>query len=111
MDYGENEGAVGGVSPQIPTVTSAQGSLYGDESLLGGNAARPPTSGGGSAVVSDPELVDGQKASETLGLYLDFNSVEAPQPIRGAKGATDPGPSMPSYIPVKHTFRLDDRLT
>jgi hypothetical protein len=96
MDYGENSGDVGGVDPPIPTVTAASGSLYGDESLLGGNAARPSTSGGDSAVVADPELVNGQEASEKLGLYLDFNSVDVPQPIRGSKGSTDPGPSMHS---------------
>ncbi|KAK9422566.1 putative Oxalate decarboxylase oxdD [Seiridium unicorne] len=97
MDYGENEGDVGGVAPPIPTVTAASGSLYGDESLLGGNAARPSISGGDSAVVPDPELVNGQEASEKLGLYLDFNSVEVPQPIRGSKGATDPGPRTYEY--------------
>lgn len=93
MDYGENSGDVGGVSPQIPTVTAPSGSLYGDESLLGGNAQRPPISGGDSAIVSDPEMVPGQTADQKLGLYLDFNSVNAPQPIRGSGGATDPGPS------------------
>lgn len=93
MDYGENQGNVGGVEPQIATVTASSGSLYGDESLLSGNAQRPSTSGGDSAVVDDVELVNGQEASEKLGLYLDFNSVDVPQPIRGSKGATDPGPS------------------
>lgn len=93
MDYGENSGDVGGVSPQIPVATAASGSLYGDESLLTGYASRPAVSGGDSAVVDNPELVNGQEASEKLGLYLDFNSVEKPQPIRGSKGATDPGPS------------------
>lgn len=93
MDYGENQGDVGGVAPPIPTVTASSGSLYGDESLLSGNAQRPATSGGDSAIVDDVELVNGQEASETLGLYLDFNSEEVPQPIRGSKGSTDPGPS------------------
>ncbi|KAI0177432.1 RmlC-like cupin domain-containing protein [Pestalotiopsis sp. NC0098] len=97
MDYGENSGDVGGVSPQIPVATAASGSLYGDESLLTGYASRPAVSGGDSAVVDNPELVNGQEASEKLGLYLDFNSIEKPQPIRGSKGATDPGPRTFEY--------------
>ncbi|KAI0136581.1 oxalate decarboxylase family bicupin [Xylariales sp. AK1849] len=97
MDYGENEGDVGGVAPPIPTVTAVSGSLYGDASLLGGNAPRPPTSGGDSAEVADPQLVTGQEAPGKLGLYLDFNSVDVPQPIRGGNGATDPGPRTYDY--------------
>lgn len=90
-DYGENSGSVGGVDPPIPTVTAASGSLYGGEDLLGGNAPLPDVSSE-SAVVENPEFVDGQSADRKLGLYLDFNSVEAPQPQRGGYGATDPGP-------------------
>lgn len=35
MNYGENTGAVGGVDPPSPTVTSTSGSLYGPSDLLG----------------------------------------------------------------------------
>lgn len=92
-DYGENSGSVGGVDPPTPTVTAASGSLYGSEDLLGGRATEPDTSTESeSAVVPDPEYVNGQDADDQLGLYLDFNSVEAPQPVRGGYGGTDPGP-------------------
>lgn len=47
--------------------------------------------------MSDPELVNGQEADADLGLYLDFNSVDVPQPIRGDLGATDPGPRTDEY--------------
>ncbi|KKY32687.1 putative oxalate decarboxylase family bicupin [Diaporthe ampelina] len=90
-DYGENSGPVGGVDPPIPTVTAPAGSLYGSEDLLGGNAALPDVESE-SAVVENPEYVNGQSADRKLGLYLDFNSVNAPQPERGGYGATDPGP-------------------
>lgn len=90
-DYGENSGSVGGVDPPIPTVTAASGSLRGDQSLLGGNAPLPDVESE-SAVVENPQYVDGQSADRKLGLYLDFNSVDAPQPVRGGMGATDPGP-------------------
>lgn len=93
MDYTDNDGPVGGVKPPTPTVTSVSGSLYGGSDLLTGNAPRPSPSGGDSAVVDNPELVNGQEADKDLGLYLDMNSVDAPQPIRGDGGATDPGPS------------------
>lgn len=93
LNYRENTGPVGGVNPPIPTVTAASGSLYGPESLLGEIAQPSPVSGGDSAIVSDYPLVNGQDAPSKLGLYLDFNSVENPQPLRGGGGQTDPGPS------------------
>jgi hypothetical protein len=93
MSYAENSGPVAGVSPPIATATAFSGSLYGDESLLGEVAVPSPVSGGDSAIVSNHPLVNGQQAASNLGLYLDFNSVENPQPIRGTGGQTQPGPS------------------
>lgn len=93
MSYAENSGPVAGVSPPIPTATGISGSLYGDESLLGEVAKPSPVSGGDSAIISDYPLVNGQKAPLDLGLFLDFNSVENPQPIRGTGGQTQSGPS------------------
>lgn len=92
MSYGEQSVAVAGVSAPVPTVTAATGSLYGDESLLGGVAKPSLISGGDSAIVSDAPLVNGQEADADLGLYLDFNGVPNAQPIRGSTGQTDPGP-------------------
>lgn len=103
LSYHENTGAVGGVTPAAtPTATAVSGSLYGDESLLGENAAPSPISGGDSALVpeSDYELVNGQEADAKLGLYLDFNSVENPQPLRGGEGSQDPGPSKITFNSV-----------
>jgi len=42
-------------------------------------------------------LVPGQTDSATIGEYLDFNNVKHPQPIRGSKGGTDPGPRTEEY--------------
>ncbi|SPQ25008.1 73d24f11-67ae-4dc9-a15d-3079efc6509e [Thermothielavioides terrestris] len=95
--YGENTGAVGGVTPPIPTATAPSGSLRGDSSLLGGNAPLPDPDKSDSAVVSNPQLVTGQEADAKLGLYLDFDSANPPQPIRGANGNTDPGPRTFEY--------------
>lgn len=39
------------------------------------------------------QYAPGQTANADLGLYLDFEEVENPQPIRGNTGGTDPGPS------------------
>lgn len=95
-DYGENSGPIGGVNAPIPTVTAASGSLYGGSDLLGGNAALPnPESD--SADVENAEYVNGQSADRKLGLYLDFNAVDTPQPVRGGFGATDPGPRTYDY--------------
>ncbi|KAK7720204.1 hypothetical protein SLS57_005612 [Botryosphaeria dothidea] len=38
------------------------------------------------------ELAPGQSDDADLGTYLDFSNIENPQPIRGTKGGTDPGP-------------------
>lgn len=92
--YGENTGPVGGFTAPIPTATGTSGSLYGLDSLRGEIAQPSPVSGGDSAIVSNYPLVNGQEADSKLGLYLDFKSVENPQPLRGTGGQTDPGPSM-----------------
>jgi oxalate decarboxylase family bicupin protein len=43
-------------------------------------------------------LVPGQTDSANIGAPLDFNAVETdPQPIRGSKGGTDPGPQTSEY--------------
>ncbi|CAJ2507592.1 Uu.00g087780.m01.CDS01 [Anthostomella pinea] len=97
MTYDENTGPVGGVNPPIPDTTAVAGSLRGSTNLQGGLAARPPVTGGDSAAVPDPQMVPGQDADSKLGLYLDFNSVESPQPIRGGNGGTDPGPRTNAY--------------
>ncbi|OLN88292.1 Oxalate decarboxylase OxdD [Colletotrichum chlorophyti] len=96
-DYGENNGAVGGISPPIPSVSSPTGNLRGDSSLLGGNAPRPDPKTADSAIVNDVKLVPGQEADGKLGLYLNFDGVDAPQPIRGEKGSPDPGPRTYAY--------------
>jgi hypothetical protein len=93
ISYAENTGPVAGITPPIPTATADSGSLYGSPSLVGEIAQPAPASGGDSAVVSNFPLVNGQEAATDLGLYLDFNSVENPQPIRGTGGQTQPGPS------------------
>ena len=92
-DFGQNTGPVGGVTPPVPTATAPSRSLYGSEDLLGEVYPPPGVSGGDSAVVDNPTLVPGQEADSDLGLYLDFNGVENPQPIRGDGGQTAPGPS------------------
>ncbi|KAI0552102.1 Bicupin, oxalate decarboxylase/oxidase [Xylaria curta] len=100
LTYEENTSPVGGVDAPFPTFTTTTGNLRGSTSLQGGIAKRPPTSGGDSAVVQNPDLVNGQSADASLGLYLDFNSAKypnGPQPIRGTQGATDPGPRTYEY--------------
>jgi hypothetical protein len=43
------------------------------------------------------QFAPGQTDTATIGAYLDFNTVQNPQPIRGSKGGTDPGPSTKEY--------------
>ena len=65
------------------------GSLRGSESLLG-YGGQPITNAGGS-VVANPQYVPGQKDPATDNVYLDFQNVKQPQPVRGDRGGTDPG--------------------
>ncbi|KAM3066216.1 hypothetical protein ACMFMG_012120 [Clarireedia jacksonii] len=97
MTYGQQTVPERGVTAPVPTVTAPTGSLYGPDSLRGEIAQPLPISGGDSAIVSDYPLVNGQEADADLGPYLDFNSVENPQPIRGTLGQTDPGPQTYEY--------------
>lgn len=104
----EGTGAVAGETPTaVPTATTTSGPLFGSESLLG--EVYPPTpidgtgssgTGDNSAIVSNYALVNGQEADPKLGLYLDFNSVPNPQPIRGSGGQTIPDPSKQSLCAV-----------
>ena len=97
LKYGGNTGPVGGVTPPIPTATAASGSLYGGSSLLGGNARLPDVDSDTAQLPEKPQLVNGQDADADLGLYLDLNSVDEPQPIRGDYGQVDPGPRTFQY--------------
>ncbi|KAL8400883.1 hypothetical protein RB594_001057 [Gaeumannomyces avenae] len=96
-NYGQNQGPVGGITPPLPTVSGTRGQLRGDLSLQGGIAPRPKVHGGDSAVVPDVQKVAGQDADSKLGVFLDFNSVEKPEPFGGERGATDPGPRTYDY--------------
>jgi hypothetical protein len=89
-----NPTSIAGLNPTAngPTATGVSGALYGDASLLGGNAKPYDPKTGDSAIVSNYQLVNGQEADRNLGLYLDMNGVANPQPIRGSGGQTDPGP-------------------
>ncbi|APA12215.1 hypothetical protein SS1G_10796 [Sclerotinia sclerotiorum 1980 UF-70] len=97
MNYAEQSAAIAGVSAPLPTATAASGSLYGHKSLLGESGKSSSLSKADSAIMPDTPLVIGQEADSDLGLFLDFNSVDNPQPIRGSTGETDPGPQTYEY--------------
>jgi hypothetical protein len=64
-------------------------------SLLGYNAAN-------KVINEDTDdisytLVPGQTDTAVIGAFLDFNNQAHPQPIRGSKGGTDPGPRTEEY--------------
>lgn len=80
----------------------ASGNVYGDHELLGnagdgkspssvGSEVAPPT-GSNEELAGPYELAAGQDADANLGLFLDLDDVENPQPIRGGNGAVDSGP-------------------
>ncbi|KAM3440137.1 hypothetical protein NHJ13734_003410 [Beauveria thailandica] len=92
IKYAGNTGPIAGVTPPLASVQAPVGSLRGDASLLGGNAKiLPDDLTRESAEVDNPTLVQGQDADADLGLYLDFNSADKPEPLRGSKGSSADG--------------------
>ena len=77
---------------QSPGPPGYPGDPYGSTGLAGHNGN--PIDNQDSAIIPDYQLVTGQKEDEDLGLYLNLESVQNPQPIRGSLGGTDPGPRM-----------------
>jgi hypothetical protein len=75
-----------------PTGTS---SAAAPTSLLGYNPANTVKNENTDDI--DYQLAAGQTAAANIGAYLDFNTVQNPQPIRGTKGGTDPGPRTEEY--------------
>lgn len=65
--------------------------LRGSESLIGYSSSNK----GGSDSPPDIKytLLPGQKEDKDIGSYLDFQTADNPQPIRGSTGSDDPGPS------------------
>jgi hypothetical protein len=79
-----------------PTGTkSADAPVPRDVSLLGFNPANGVINQDTDAVSF--VLVPGQTDTATIGPSLDFTTSENPQPIRGSKGGTDPGPRTEAY--------------
>lgn len=68
--------------------------LRGSEDLLGYSSSNTLSDQTTEDITYTP--VDGQTDDADLGVYLDFEDSDSPQPIRGNKGATDPGPSKAS---------------
>lgn len=70
----------------------ATGNVRGSNYLVGYSPSNPVdmTSGGGTPNI---ELGTNQAAPADLGLYINLEGVDVPQPIRGSTdGPTDPGP-------------------
>ena len=75
----------------VSGLPGATGSLRAGTNLVGYNPSNPVSPGPTS--VSSFALAPGQTNSPDLGLYLDLENVQNPQPIRGSTdGPTDPGP-------------------
>lgn len=75
----------------VPTKRANPG-LRGSQKLIGYSDSNKLTEYSTEEIKYTP--VEGQKEDPKLGLYLDFEKADSPQPIRGNTGGTDPGPSM-----------------
>lgn len=85
-----------------PTAQPSNPPLRGSEDLLGYSSSNTITEQS-TEVKYTP--VTGQKDDANNGVYLDFEGVDNPQPIRGNLGGTDPGPSMLSFVQHERTLK------
>ncbi|KAL7276935.1 hypothetical protein RUND412_000079 [Rhizina undulata] len=69
---------------------AVSGDLYGPTTLLGYNADFPLATE--DTHVTDFEYATGQEEDDPEGIFFNFEDVDHPQPIRGTRGGTDPGP-------------------
>ncbi|KAF2166038.1 hypothetical protein M409DRAFT_66930 [Zasmidium cellare ATCC 36951] len=97
--YPEESGAPPFDFLSVPTETplgptEGSGQLRGPTNLVGYNPSNPVNTELPGVVPSDQfQLAPGQTENADLGLYLDLNEVDNPQPIRGSTDSpTDPGP-------------------
>lgn len=88
-----------------PAIRQTNPGLRGDKSLLGYS---PSNRVGGDSPDIKYTLLPEQKEDPDIGSYLDFQKADNPQPIRGPKGADDPGPSM---FCVSRSYYEDSMLT
>ena len=48
---------------------------------------------------------------QDLGLFLDLNEVQSPQPIRGSNGGTDPGPRKDAASRTQRRLLIQSQVT
>ncbi|GAB1214239.1 hypothetical protein ATERTT37_003400 [Aspergillus terreus] len=86
-----------GTGAAAPTARDSAGNppLRGSEDLLGYSASNKLSPHSTEDIKYT--LASGQKDDADLGVYLDFETVDNPQPIRGELGGTDPGPRNYAY--------------
>jgi len=83
------------VEQPIPTRTFAiSGALLGPTTLRGYDPSFP-TSTEDTTIPENQIVYAPLQKSDTVGVAFDFSTVPTPQPIRGTKGGTDPGPKQP----------------
>ncbi|KAF2421225.1 Bicupin, oxalate decarboxylase/oxidase [Tothia fuscella] len=84
----------GNPSNTVPLASAGVPGLRGSSALLGYDPKNVLTTED-THVQYQP--VPGQTDEANLGTYLDFENTPNPQPVRGSKGGTDPGPRTADY--------------
>lgn len=77
-------------STAAPAAVASSNPLRGGENLIGYSPTN--TISDENTETISYQLAAGQTDAADLGVYLNFDDVENPQPIRGDTGGTDPGP-------------------
>lgn len=73
-----------------PAAVASSNPLRGGANLIGYSPSN--TISNENTETISYQLAAGQTDAPNLGVYLDLDDVENPQPIRGDTGGTDPGP-------------------
>ena len=86
-----------------PAAAASSNPLRGGKNLIGYSPTN--TISNENTETISYQLAPGQTDAADLGVYLNFDDVESPQPIRGDTGGTDPGPRKSSLHCAFHPLR------
>lgn len=82
--------AIGKVANAAPAAVASSNPLRGGEGLIGYSPSN--TISNENTETISYQLAPSQTQDADIGAYLDFSTIDNPQPIRGSLGGTDPGP-------------------
>lgn len=91
------------ITNAAPAAVAPSNPLRGGEGLIGYSPSN--TISNENTETISYQLAPSQTQDADIGAYLDFSTIDNPQPIRGSLGGTDPGPRpYLSFLDIFCTF-------